>query len=163
MRAFLLRWLTGAQKQRRFPGSVAPDQEGLLVLGRQKGATARPEQRLEYLWQYCINPVKQQSDLFRLMYAIESLKSQGWINAVVSDEEWVPLQLQAEYAGTPALLVRKSKLTENYSEQGTLLSRVSFLVAGNICVVNAAMDAQASRNTLQAKGLILLQPDQFTP
>ncbi|EBM9948663.1 DUF2913 family protein [Salmonella enterica subsp. enterica serovar Give] len=67
MRAFLLRWLTDAQKQRRFTRSVAPDLEGLLVLGRQKGATAGLEQRLEYLWQSCINPVKQQSDLFRLM------------------------------------------------------------------------------------------------
>ncbi|ENU8170326.1 DUF2913 family protein [Salmonella enterica] len=163
MRAFLLRWLTDAQKQRRFPRSVAPDLEGLLVLGRQKGATAGLEQRLEYLWQSCINPVKQQSDLFRLMYAIESLKSQGWINAVVSDEEWVPLQLQAEYAGTPALLVRKSKLTENYSEQGTLLSPVSFLAAGDVSVVTAAMDAQELRYTLQAQGLILLHPGQCTP
>ncbi|HFZ1005371.1 TPA: DUF2913 family protein [Klebsiella aerogenes] len=160
--AFLLRWLAGAQKQRHFPRSVAPDLESLLALGRQKGAAAGLEQRLEYLWKSCSNPVKQQSDLFRLTYAIESLKSQGWINAVVSDEEWVPLQLQAEYAGTPALLVRKSELTEHYSEQGALLSPVSFLVAGDVSVVTTAMDAQALCYTLQAQGLILLQPGQRT-
>ncbi|ELJ7524119.1 hypothetical protein QYK82_002333 [Salmonella enterica] len=82
---------------------------------------------------------------------------------MVSDEEWVPLQLQAEYAGTPALLVRKSKLTENYSEQGTVLSRVSFLAAGDVSVVTAAMDAQELRYTLQEQGLILLHPGLCTP
>lgn len=37
---FLLRWLATAQKQRRFPRSVAPDIESLLRLGRQKGPAA---------------------------------------------------------------------------------------------------------------------------
>lgn len=47
---FLLRWLVGAQKQRRFPRSVAVDIDSLLRLGRQKGLAAGLSSRLEYIW-----------------------------------------------------------------------------------------------------------------
>lgn len=40
MHTFLVRWLAGAQKQRRFPRSVAPDIDSLLRLGRMKGPAA---------------------------------------------------------------------------------------------------------------------------
>lgn len=50
MHTFLVRWLAGAQKQRRFPRSVAADIDSLLRLGRQKGPAAELQQRLEYLW-----------------------------------------------------------------------------------------------------------------
>src|SRR5690606_31224570 len=71
--AFLLRWLAGAQKQRRFPRSVAEDIDSLLRLGRQKGPDADLQQRLEYLLDSCSHPVSQQSALFRLTHAIEYL------------------------------------------------------------------------------------------
>ncbi|EGT0627992.1 DUF2913 family protein [Citrobacter freundii] len=116
--AFLLRWLAGAQKQRRFPRSVASDIDSLLRLGRQKGPATGLLNRLQYLWQSCTEPVTQPSDLFRLTRAIEHLKSQGWVNAVVTDEEWVPDTLFAEYANTSALLVRKSELQRHFNEQG---------------------------------------------
>lgn len=90
MHTFLVHWLARAQKQRRFPRSVAADIDSLLRLGRQKGPAADLQQRLEYLLDSCSHPVSQQSDLFRLTHAIEYLKSQGWVNAVVTDEEWVP-------------------------------------------------------------------------
>jgi len=88
--SFLLRWLATAQKQRRFPRSVTPDIDSLLRMGRQKGPSARLHERLKYLWQSCSGDLSRQSDLFRLTYAIEHLKSQGWINAVVADNEWIP-------------------------------------------------------------------------
>ncbi|EPT6140168.1 DUF2913 family protein [Salmonella enterica subsp. enterica serovar Newport] len=85
---FLLRWLTVAYKQKRFPRAIASDIEGLLTLGRSKGLAASLFSRLEYLWSSCSGPVSAQSDLYRLTYAIEQLKSHGWINAVVSDGDW---------------------------------------------------------------------------
>ncbi|MGS3539540.1 DUF2913 family protein [Klebsiella michiganensis] len=75
--AFLLRWLTVAYKQKRFPRAIASDIESLVVLGRQKGLAASLFSRLEYLWSSCSGPVSAQSDLYRLTYAIEQLKSQG--------------------------------------------------------------------------------------
>ncbi|MCU6244338.1 DUF2913 family protein, partial [Enterobacter asburiae] len=74
-----------------------------------------------------------QSDLFRLTHAIEHLKSQGWVNAVVADEEWVPETLSAEYADVSALLVRKSELQRHFTEQGQQSAPVDFIVVGDPC------------------------------
>ncbi|WP_449543716.1 DUF2913 family protein [Enterobacter ludwigii] len=140
--AFLLRWLAGAQKQRRFPRSVAADIDSLLRLGRQKGPAADLQQRLEYLLDSCSNPVSQQSDLFRLTHAIEYLKSQGWVNAVVAEGEWVPGALYPEYANTSALLVRKSELQRHFTKQGRQTAPVGFVVLGEGRVVGEAFDAR---------------------
>ncbi|EBH0782831.1 DUF2913 family protein [Salmonella enterica] len=148
---FLLRWLVTAQKQRRFPRTVATDISNLLRLGRQKGPGAGLQQRLEYLWRSCSCPVKQQSDLFRLTYVIEHLKTKGWLNAVVTDEEWKPVELQAEYADVPALLVRKSELMRNFSEDGRLLGAVDFLVTGDADVVADVLSLRELRHKVQGQ------------
>ncbi|WP_332629628.1 DUF2913 family protein [Citrobacter sp. ESBL3] len=142
---FLVRWLADAQKQRRFPRSVAPDIDSLLRLGRQKGPAAGLLKRLEYLHQSCTDPLAQQSDLFRLTHAIEYLRAQGWVNAVVSDEEWLPELLYAEYADVSALLVRKSELQRHFTEQGQLSSPVDFIVTGDRRIVRDALDARELR------------------
>ncbi|MDU3301002.1 MAG: DUF2913 family protein [Enterobacter ludwigii] len=142
---FLVRWLANAQKQRRFPRSVASDIDSLLRLGRQQGPAAGLLKRLEYLLQSCTEPLVQQSDLFRLTHAIEFLRSQGWVNAVVSDEEWVPEALYAEYADVSALLVRKSELQRHFTEEGQQSSPVEFIVAGDSRVVCDAFDVRELR------------------
>lgn len=142
---FLLRWLATAQKQRRFPRSVAEDIDSLLSLGRQKGPAAGLQQRLESLLQSCTEPLAQQSDLFRLTRAIGYLRSQGWVNAVVADDEWEPEALHAEYADVSALLVRKSELQCHFTEQGRLSSPVDFIVAGDSRVVGDVLVARALR------------------
>ncbi|MFG6656232.1 DUF2913 family protein [Scandinavium sp. M-37] len=128
---FLNRWLATAQKQRRFPKTVTLDITALLDLARRKGPAANLEQRLDYLWQSCSEPLKEQSDLFRLTYVIEQLRAQGWINAVVSDAEWETKALREEYQGTDALLVRKSQLQAQFSQEGKLVGEVVFLVTGD--------------------------------
>ncbi|KFD24817.1 DUF2913 family protein [Yokenella regensburgei] len=146
---FLVRWLADVQKQRRFPRSVASDIDSLLRLGRMKGPAAGLEQRLQYLWQSCTEPVSQQSDLFRLTHAIEYLKSQGWVNAVVADEEWVPETLFAEYADVSALLVRKSELQRHFTEEGKQSAPVAFIVAGEVRVASDAFDARELRYVIR--------------
>ncbi|HAF2128141.1 TPA: DUF2913 family protein [Salmonella enterica] len=146
---FLLRWLAVAQKQRRFPRSVAPDIDSLLRLGRQQGPCSGLQQQLEFLWKSYSCPVKQQPDLLRLTYAIEKLKAQGWLNAVVTDEEWEPPVLQAEYADVPALLVRKSELMRNFAEDGSLLETVDFLVTGDADTVAGALNLWSLRYKVQ--------------
>lgn len=150
LHTFLVRWLATAQKQRRFPRTVAPDIDSLLRLGRQKGPAAGLYQRLDYLWQSCSGSVKRQSDLFRLTYALETLKSRGWLSAVITDDEWVPQVLASEYAGVSALLVRKSELTRNFSDEGRLLAPVSFLVTGDVDGVHEAFHHQTLPHTLEA-------------
>lgn len=146
---FLLRWLAAAQKQRRLPRSVAPDIDSLLRLGRQKGPAAGLQQRLEYLLQSCTGRVTQQSALFRLTHAIEYLRSQGWVNAVVTDEEWVPGSLYTEYADVSALLVRKSELQRHLTEQGRQSAPVDFIVVGDGRIVGDVLDSRALRYVIR--------------
>lgn len=159
MHAFLLRWLTVAYKQKRFPRAIASDIEGLLALGRNKGLAASLFSRLEYLWSSCSGPVSAQSDLYRLTYAIEQLKSQGWINAVVSDEDWDnEAPLLQEYSDTDALLVRKSALTGGFSVEGKLVAPVEFLVTGNLPACTEIFQAHALPAVMPKPDRITLHP-----
>lgn len=141
--AFLLRWLTVAYKQKRFTRAIASDIEALLTLGRSKGLAASLFSRLEYLWVSCTGSVTAQSDLYRLTYAIEQLKSEGWVNAVVSDREWGTEALTEEYRDIDALLVRKSALTDGFSNEGKLVAPVEFQVTGNLSACMAVFLAHA--------------------
>ncbi|EBD1258336.1 DUF2913 family protein [Salmonella enterica] len=159
--AFLLRWLTVAYKQKRFPRAIASDIESLVVLGRQKGPATDLLHRLEYLWSSCSGPVSAQSDLYRLTYAIEQLKSQGWVNAAVSDGDWDnEALLILEYSDTNALLVRKSALTCGFSEEGKLVVPVEFLVTGNLSACTEVFQARALQSVMVALNRISLQPKQ---
>lgn len=158
---FLLRWLAVAQKQKRFPRAIAPDIAGLLALGRQKGLAASLFSRLEYLWSSCTGPVSAQSDLYRLTYAIEQLKSQGWVNAAVSGEDWEnDALLVQEYSDTNALLVRKSALTCGFSEEGKLVAPVEFLVTGNLSACTEVFQAHVLPSVMVELNRISLQPEQ---
>ncbi|MGR7464326.1 DUF2913 family protein [Klebsiella aerogenes] len=148
---FLLRWLATAQKQRRFPRSVAADIESLLQLGRQKGPTAVLYKRLEYLYESCSSPVSRQSDLFRLTYAIKALKAQGWVNATVDDHEWDLPALAAEYTDVSALLVKKSDLVCCFAKDGRLTAPLVFAVKGDTKVVRAAFTEQTLTCTISAQ------------
>lgn len=159
--AFLLRWLTVAYKQKRFPRAIASDIEGLLALGRQKGLAASLFTRLEYLWSSCSGSVSAQSDLYRLTYAIEQLKSQGWVNAAMSDGDWDNEALQVqEYSDTNALLVRKSALAGGFSDEGKLIVPVEFLVTGNLSTCAEVFQAHALPPVMMALNRISLQPEQ---
>ncbi|MCE3115164.1 DUF2913 family protein [Enterobacter sp. ASE] len=152
--AFLLRWLTVAYKQKRFSRAIAFDIEGLLTLGRNKGLAAGLFNRLEYLWVSCTGPMNAQSDLYRLTYVIEQLKSEGWVNAVVSDREWGTEALTEEYRDIDALLVRKSALTDGFSNEGKLVAPVEFQVTGNLSACMAVFQSHA----LPA---VVLKPDRI--
>lgn len=158
---FLLRWLATAQKQKRFPRAIASDIEGLLALGRSKGSAAGLNHRLEYLWASCTGPVSAQSDLYRLSYAIEQLKSQSWVNVALSDRDWDnEALLVQEYSDTDALLVRKSALTCGFSDEGKLVAPVEFLVTGDLSVCTEVFQAHALPSVMVELNRIALQPEQ---
>ncbi|HAV1831574.1 TPA: DUF2913 family protein [Enterobacter hormaechei subsp. steigerwaltii] len=136
---FLLRWLATAQKQKRFPRSVASDITSLLDLGRRKGPGANLHDRLDYLWRSCSAPLTTQSELFRLTWSIEKLKSQGWCNAVVNDSEWNAPGLLDEYRTERALLVCKSLLQQQFTDDGTLEGDIPFLLNGDVASFTAIL------------------------
>lgn len=132
-----------------------------MVLGRQKGPAASLFSRLEYIWSSCSGPVSAQSDLYRLTYAIEQLKSLGWVNTAVSDEDWGnEALLVQEYSDTNALLVRKSALTGGFSDEGKLVAPVEFLVTGNLSACMAVFQTHALLSVMIALNRIALKPEQ---
>lgn len=156
--AFLLRWLSVAYKQKRFSRAIASDIAGLLTLGRSKGPAAGLHHHLEYLWASCTGPVSAQSDLYRLTYAIEQLKSQGWVNAVVTDKEWQCDSFRGEYAGERALLVRKSELVCHFSDAGRLLAPVTLVVTGKHAPVHGMLSSFGLQSETAEPDLIILKP-----
>ncbi|MEW5562609.1 DUF2913 family protein [Enterobacter asburiae] len=132
-----------------------------MVLGRHKGLAASLFSRLEYLWSSCSGPVSAQSDLYRLTYAIELLKSQGWVNAAVSDRDWDnEALLVQEYSDTNGLLVRKSALTGGFSDEGKLVAPVEFLVTGNLSACMGVFQAHILSAIILASNRLALQPEQ---
>lgn len=127
---FLIRWLATAQKQKRFPRSVAIDIRWLLERGRKHGAAARLRRHLEYLWNSCTGNIGEQSDLFRLTYATETLKQLGWDNAVMSSREWRD-DVLPETAETNGFYVEKAALNAAYTTEGKHCQPVDLRVVGD--------------------------------
>ncbi|HCR1141729.1 TPA: DUF2913 family protein [Klebsiella aerogenes] len=162
---FLLRWLASAQKQRRFPKTVAPDIESLLNNARRNGQAAKLQHRLEYLWQSCSSPVDEQSDLFRLTYAIEALKAAGWQNISLPDNEWHTDKLIEEFSEQDSiLLLSQSALKNAFADDGRLLCTLDFLVKGDNAVLTQAMTVQklliAVKERIGDWAIVALTPDQ---
>ncbi|MCY1700946.1 DUF2913 family protein [Lelliottia sp. SL45] len=156
--AFLMRWLGTAQRQKRFSRAIAGEIEDLLRFGRQKGAGAQLQQRLEGVLTASNGQGQEQSELHRLTFAIDRLKSQGWINAVVTDKEWRRESLQREYAGERAMLVRKSELVRQFSDAGRLMAPVTFMVTGEPDVVCDTLFAFALLSEVAEPNFIILRP-----
>lgn len=114
---FLVRWLATAQKQKRFPRSVALDIQQLLDKGRKQGIEAKLKTRFDYIWHSCTGELKHQNDLFRLTCAIESLKAQGWRNELVTQAEWDNGMFGER---EPALYAVKSALNAVFTPEGRL-------------------------------------------
>lgn len=85
---FLVRWLAGAEKQRRFSREVARDISWLLNQGRLSGMNARLHSKLEFIWRAGSGDILAQTDMFRLSWGLETLKGYKWGYYVLSDSEW---------------------------------------------------------------------------
>lgn len=114
---FIVRWLATAQKQRRFPKTVAIDIQLLLERGRKQGIGAKLKSHLAYVWRSYSGDLRQQSDLFRLTYTLESLKTLGWCNELVTPAEWDSGALDE----VPALYVVKAALQSAFTSEGRLI------------------------------------------
>lgn len=129
---FIVRWLATAQKQKRFPKTVAIDIQLLLDKGRKQGIGAKLKSHLEYVWRSCSGDLRQQSDLFRLTYTLESLKMLGWRNELVTPAEWDSGGLDGV---GPAVYVVKAALQSAFTNEGRLIAALAFKVAGDTRIV----------------------------
>lgn len=129
---FLLRWLAQAQKQKRFTKIVAQDIAWLLERGRRRGTDANLRKHIEYLYRSCTDVIEEQTDLFRLTYAIETLKERGWQNQLLSAKEWLlPEKVRLPSNGS-VLYTEKSALQASFNGEGELQQSLPLLAMGNI-------------------------------
>jgi len=85
---FVMQWLLTAQKRKLFPKSVAPDIMWLLAQGKKYGLGANLLTKVEYIYRSSAGELAEQSDLFRFTYFVETLKTMGWLDFMVSRKEW---------------------------------------------------------------------------
>ncbi|WON75846.1 DUF2913 family protein [Serratia sp. UGAL515B_01] len=137
---FIVRWLATAQKQKRFPKTVAIDIQLLLDKGRKQGLGAKLKSHLEYVWRSCSGDLRQQNDLFRLTYTLESLKTLGWRNELVTSVEWDSGTLDDV---EPALCVVKVALQSAFTSDGRLITQLAFKVTGDTQIVVDALTASS--------------------
>lgn len=128
---FLIRWLATAQKQKRFPKCVAIDITFLLEQGRKKSSTSKLRDKLEYLWQSCTKPLSIQSDLFRLTYATEKLKEQGWENFIIDSNAWRDERFPKSSTKN-AFCIEENTLHIAYSDEGRLIIPLKMRVIGEV-------------------------------
>ncbi|MGE9553673.1 DUF2913 family protein [Erwinia amylovora] len=132
---FLTRWLATALKQRRFCREVAPDIMWLLKQGREQGVGARLRNKLDYLWRSCTGALLEQSDLFRLTYALETAKDMHWNYRLLSDREWSGRYAVALNAGVNGVYLSRSNLDVAFDDNGHQINPLIAQLTGNVAGV----------------------------
>ncbi|EBV6878707.1 DUF2913 family protein [Salmonella enterica] len=129
---FLTRWLAAALKQRRFSRDVTPDLEWLLKQGRQLGVGAKLAGKLDYLWRSCSGELAEQNDLFRLTYALETVKDMSWTYRLLNDREWSGRYAVALNGAVNGVYLSRSNLDVAFDDNGYQVNPLMAQLTGNV-------------------------------
>ena len=129
---FLIRWLSTALKQHRFPREVAPDILWLLKQGRTLGARSALRDTLEYLWRTCNGILLEQNDLFRLTYAIETAKQMDFSFHHLNDQEWSGRNEVSANSAVDAIYLSRTSLDGSFNEDGKQIAPLMVHLTGNM-------------------------------
>jgi hypothetical protein len=122
---------------------VAIDIQLLLDKGHKQGIGAKLKSHLEYVWRSSCGDLRQQTGLFRLTYTLESLKTLGWRNELVTPAEWDSGTLD-EATTRPAVYMVKAALQSAFTNEGRLITPLAFkIAAGDTQTVVDAMTASS--------------------
>lgn len=125
---FIMQWLSTAQKRKVFPKSLAPDIIWLQEQGKLKGPSARLYSKVEYIWLASSGELANQSVLFRFTCMIDTLRSMGWKDYLLSDDDWENgWQAGAEIS---AVYTQKSQLQRSFTEKGELTTPLELRITG---------------------------------
>ncbi|POT24495.1 hypothetical protein C3433_23895 [Citrobacter freundii] len=129
---FLVRWFADAERQRRFSRDVASDIRWMLQQGRSLGVRAQLAKKLDYIWRSTTGNILEQTELFRLTWALETAKNQQWLYHILSDTEWLRLRRQSINPDVCAVYIPKSALEKAFSETGGQIQTVPARITGNV-------------------------------
>lgn len=136
---FIIRWFAQAKKQRRFSRDVATDIDWILNEGRTHGVRARLRHKLDYLWRSCTGELSEQSDLFRLTYALELAKRYDWVYYVLSDSEWSGRRQIQPSTSVNSICLLKSALDIGFNDDGIQVKPVAARIGGRADGLNALL------------------------
>ncbi|EHO0433665.1 DUF2913 family protein [Salmonella enterica] len=123
---FLTRWLAAALKQRRFSRDVTPDLKWLLKQGCQLAG------KLDYLWRSCSGELAEQNDLFRLTYALETVKDMSWTYRLLNDREWSGRYAVALNGAVNGVYLSRSNLDVAFDDNGYQVNPLMAQLTGNV-------------------------------
>lgn len=125
---FLMNWLTTAQKRKIFPREIAGEIDYLILTGKQQGIIAGLKRKLIFIYKSCCEDISGQSDLFRLTYALEELKNNGWASHTLSAADW---KKGWEGPFSPAIYIELPALQEAFSDEGEQLKPLYIRIRGD--------------------------------
>lgn len=157
---FIMQWLAGAQKQKRFPKSVAIDIQWLLNQGKTYGFGAKLKEKVDYLYRSCTGVLKDQTDLFRLTYALEVVKATGWKYILLSDKLWKEATGHSQTAA--AMYIQQSQLNACFNDAGHQIAPLEMRFVGHpVALVNmfaeCALTLQLREETIKGLHVAELQ------
>ncbi|WP_208952251.1 DUF2913 family protein [Rahnella sp. ChDrAdgB13] len=135
---FIMKWLTTAQKRRLQPKNVAPDIAWLLTQGKRYGFAANLLKKVDYIYRSSAGELATQSILFRFTYFIETLKTMGWLDFLVTPKDWESNWKCSETAS--AVYTPKAQLHPSFDDAGTLIKPLPIRFTGDISGVFALME-----------------------
>lgn len=132
---FIMPWLLTAQKRKLFPRMLASDIIWLQEQGKRYGLSARLYSKVEYIWLASSGELTQQSTLFRFTYMIDTLRTMGWKDMLLSAKEWAS-------GGTPAgnvcaIYTSKDELHQVFTDRGELIKPMELRLTGDISGIPA--------------------------
>lgn len=127
---FIMQWLSTAQKRKLFPKSLAQDIIWLQEQGRRSGPAARLYSKVEYIWLASSGELASQSALFRFTCIIDTLRTMGWEDYLLSDPDWQNGWKSG--SKTPAIYTKKSALHGSFTESGALIHPFEIRLTGDI-------------------------------
>lgn len=126
---FIMQWLSTAQKRKLFPKSLAKDIIWLQEQGKRYGQAARLYSKVEYIWLASSGELASQSPLFRFTCMIDTLRTMGWQDYLLSDADWQHGWKSSQEA--PALYTQKSRLHDSFTETGELIVPLEIRLTGD--------------------------------
>ncbi|EJV8770372.1 DUF2913 family protein [Salmonella enterica] len=142
---FLMNWLTTAQKRKIFPREIASEIDYLIRTGKQQGIIAGLKRKLTFIYKSCCEDISEQSDLFRLTFALEELKNKGWISHTLSTADW-----KKEWEGpfTPAIYIELPALQEAFSDEGKQLKPLHIRITGDSAPISETLNRYNVKNII---------------
>lgn len=83
---FIMQWLANARKRHLFPKIVANDIAWFIPQGKKYGYGAKLYNKVEYIYRSRSGALVEKSALFRFTYFVETLKTMGWLDYLLSPQ-----------------------------------------------------------------------------